>query len=147
MLNHLKTTAASLLAFTVQADSYRFVNAPPEIEPTPGSISSTLKVSSLNNILQLAAPLTANEMFKDKTYDINYVNDGFLGIYKIQLDSIHSNDVDGFTSLGLEFIEDTNDLMLTIGGVNIDVSMTGFVQAAGFIKGNIEGIKVTNATF
>jgi hypothetical protein len=38
-------------------------------------------------------------------------------------------------------------LMLTVGGVNIDVSLTGFVKGLGLLKGNIEGIKVTNATF
>lgn len=91
------------------AASYHFT-APAELEPTPGSLSSTLKVSSLNNILKLGAPLSANKLFKNQTYDFDVHKRGFLGIYDLKLSQIHSNDVSGFSDVNLGFINGTDDL-------------------------------------
>ena len=55
VLNLLKSSALGLLA-QQNSDNEVFT-------PNPGSLSSTLYVPSLNNILQLAAPLAANELF------------------------------------------------------------------------------------
>ena len=96
-----------------------------------------MKVTSLNNILKLGAPLSANKLFKNQTYDLNVHKRGFLGIYDVNLSQIHSNDVAGFSNVNLGFIEGTDDLILTIGGVNIDLNLTADIKALGFIKGTI----------
>lgn len=51
------------------------------MDPKPGSITSTLSVESLNQIVQLAAPLMMNEFLSNKTYEIGFRKRGWLGIY------------------------------------------------------------------
>jgi len=63
--------ALLFLTAVVSADSYSLTKPAP-ISPAPGGLSSTLKVSSLKNILQLGAPLTANEVFKNATFELDF---------------------------------------------------------------------------
>lgn len=88
--------------------------------------------------MQLAAPLAANELFQNKTYEINYKKKGFLHVYNIEIDSIHTNSVDGFTIKDFSFKPGTNTLVLTVGGVNADVEMKGKASCLWLIKGSIE---------
>jgi len=86
----LSATLLSVMTLTSvfgqNADSSFYFTPKPEsndVTPAPGSVSATLSVQSLNNILQLAAPLAANEIFQNKTFNINYKKKGFLKIYNI----------------------------------------------------------------
>ena len=65
---------------------------------------------SLNNILQLAAPLAANELLQNKTYITNINRTVLLGMYTIILNSIHLNSVDGFDVKDLSFVDKTDTL-------------------------------------
>jgi hypothetical protein len=60
VFNLLKSTAVAWSAY-VRTEQQTL--EPEPLVPNPGSLSSTLYVPSLNNILQLAAPLAANEIF------------------------------------------------------------------------------------
>ena len=114
--------------------------------PEPGSVSATLSIASLNNILQLAAPLAANEIFQNKTFEINYKKKGFLKIYNVEIDSVHTNSVDGFTVKDFSFKNGTNTLVLTVGGVDIDATTKGKATALWLIPCSIEAVKVKNLT-
>ena len=94
----------------------------------------------------MAAPLAANELFQNKTYTPNIKNKGFLGIYNIEIDSVHFNSVDGFDLKDLSFVEGTDTLQLSIGGVNIDSEIVGKATALWLIPCSIDALKITNFT-
>jgi len=94
MLHLLKT---ALVAFTQLKSSAPADLSPAndELVPTPGSISSTMSVKSLNHILSLAAPLAANEILNGKTFDVGMDKKGFLNFYEVEVGSVKCNSVDG----------------------------------------------------
>ena len=96
--------------------------------------------------MQLAAPLAANEIFQNKTFEINYKKKGFLHVYNVEIDSIHTNSVDGFTIKDFSFKNGTNTLVLTVGGVDIDVETKGKASCLWLISGSIQAIKIKNLT-
>lgn len=114
--------------------------------PTPGSIGITAKVSSVNNIFNLAFPLAANEIFYDKDFAVNYHSKGWWGIYDLDLSSIHTNDV-VIGSTSLSFVEGTDTLKLRLSGIDIDTNLTGHVHCLGLIRGDIERLVMKNVTF
>jgi len=103
-------------------------------------------VSSLNNIIQLAVPLTANEMFNNKTFEVDFKKHGFLRFFDIKVKKVHVNTFDGFTIENFAFKNNTNTLQLTIGGVNIDANIDGKVHAAWLIPIRFNSVNITNAT-
>lgn len=66
MQNLLKTAFAALTTSVLD----KFTPPANDLLPTPGSISSTLSVKSLNHILSLAAPLGMNEVLTNKTFNV-----------------------------------------------------------------------------
>lgn len=114
--------------------------------PTPGSVEISLSTISLNNILQLAAPLAANEIFHNATFDLDYQKKGFLGLYNFRVDRIHTNEVDGFDIKDFSFKEGTNTVVLTVGGVNIDAEMEGVASCMWLIKGHFQSFTIKNLT-
>lgn len=116
-----------------------------EYTPNPGSISSTMYVPSLNNILALVIPLAANQIFTNHTFNIDYTASDLFGIYNIEIDSLTTNNVTvGDRNLG--FVEGTDTLQLTINGIDIDATMVGKATAVGFIPASIEAFTITNLT-
>lgn len=69
MLNFLKTALAGFTSLK-NSVNHKFHPVNDDVVPTPGSISSTMSVTSLNHILSLAAPLAANEILQGKTFDL-----------------------------------------------------------------------------
>ena len=136
VLNLLKSSALGLLA-QQNSDNEVFT-------PNPGSLSSTLYVPSLNNILQLAAPLAANELFQKKTYNPNINEQSFA--YSVEIDTVHFNSVDGFDLKDLSFVNGTDTLQLSLGGINIDAEVVGTAKAIDLIPCSIDAIKITNFT-
>ena len=88
-----------------------------DVTPLPGSIAASLNVTSLNNILALAAPLAANEVLNGKTFEINYKKRGIAGIYSIDIKDITFITVDGFDVKDISFREGTDTLVATVGGI------------------------------
>ena len=58
---------------------------------------------------------------------------GFLGVYTIEIDSVHLNSVDGFAVKDLSFVDKTDTLKLSLGGINIDMDLTGKATAMWLI--------------
>ena len=140
VFNLLKSTAMAWSAY-VRSEQ------PEDLEPlvpNPGSLSSTLYVPSLNNILQLAAPLIANEVFQNKTINPNVTMTGFTG--SIEIDSVHINSVDGFDLKDLSFIEGTDTLQLSLGGINIDTELVGMAKLLHLVPCSIDALKIENFT-
>ena len=135
-----KILLSTFFAIFVQARRHH------DIEPLPGSISASLNVTSLNNILQLAAPLAASELLNDKTYEINYHKKGFAGLYSIDVKDIHFNKVDGFDVRDISFKEGTDTLMVTVGGVNVDATCDAKVSGLWVITAGLESFTVENIT-
>ena len=134
-----KILLSTLFAIFVQARHH-------DIEPLPGSISASLNVTSLNNILQLAAPLMASELLNDKTFKINYHKKGWKGIYNIDIEDVHFNKVDGFDVRDISFKEGTDTIMVTVGGVNVNATCDAKVSGLWVITAGLEAFTVENIT-
>lgn len=69
-----------------------------------------------------------------------------MHVYNVEVDSIHTNSVDGFTIKDFSFKNGTNTLVLTVGGVDIDAVTVGKASCLWLISGSIEAVKVKNLT-
>lgn len=136
-----KALASALLICTV-ASLHHTQN---ELEPQPGSISSTLYVPSLNNILGLAIPLAINQVLNNHTFNLNYTSKGLWDLYHIHIDSITTNSVD-VGDRKLDFVGDSDTLELSIKGINVDASMIGRATAMKLIPASIDAFTITNLT-
>lgn len=85
-------------------------------------------------------------MFLNKTFEINYEKKGFLTYYDVVINSIHTNSVDGFDIKDISFINGTDTLQVTVGGVNIDATVDGHVTCLWLIPVDITAFKLTNVT-
>ena len=121
-----------------------FTSAKPE--PMPGSVYASLNVTSLNNIVQLAAPLAANEVLNGKTFNIDYKKSGIGGIYSVDIKDITFKTVDGFTIKDVSFKEGTDTLVATIGGINVDATCNAKASGLWVISGKLEAFTITNIT-
>lgn len=141
VFNLLKSTA---LAWSTSVLSQQQLADQEPLVPNPGSLSSTLYVPSLNNILQLVAPLIANELLNNKTFNPNVTIHNFAG--SIEIDTVHVNSVDGFEVKDLSFIEGTDTLQLSLGGINIDTEIFGMAKLLHLVPCSIDAIKIDNFT-
>ena len=119
--------------------------APNDLEPTPGGISTTLSVPSLNNILGLVIPLAINQVLTNHTFELNYTSKGLWDLYHIHIDSITSNTVE-VGERKLSFVGDTDTLELSIKGLNLDATMVGQATALKMIPASIDAFTITNLT-
>ena len=113
-----------------------------EVVPTPGGLSATLDVNSVHNILSLLVPSTATEM-ANKTYEVGYVNKGFLGIYKMVLNSITVNSIDGdwqVNPVQFGFVNGTDTLKFQVSNLNVDVAIDGFASGLWLVKGHFKSV-------
>ena len=117
-----------------------------DIEPLPGSMAASLNVTSLNNILQLAAPLAANKLLDGHTYEINYQKRGFAGVYNIDIKDISFITVDGFDVREVAFKEGTDTLVATVGGINVNATCNAKVSGLWVVKAALEAFTVENIT-
>ena len=117
-----------------------------DVTPLPGSIAASLNVTSLNNILALAAPLAANEVLNGKTFEINYKKRGIAGIYSIDIKDITFITVDGFDVKDISFREGTDTLVATVGGINVNANCTAKASGLWVISAALEHFKVDNIT-
>jgi predicted 3-demethylubiquinone-9 3-methyltransferase (glyoxalase superfamily) len=100
----------------------------------------------MNNILQLAAPLAANEALQNHTFNINYQKKGFLKMYNFEINQIHFITVDGFDIKDFSFKNGTDTVVLTVGNVNIDATIDGMASCLWLIKGHFEAFTIKNLT-
>ena len=117
-----------------------------DVAPMPGSIAASLNVTSLNNILQLAAPLAANKVLNGHTFEINYKKRGFAGIYNIDIQDISFITVDGFDVRDISFKEGTDTLVATVGGINVNATCNAKVSGLWVVKAALEAFTVENIT-
>ena len=117
-----------------------------DVAPMPGSIAASLNVTSLNNILQLAAPLAANKVLNGHTYEINYKKRGFAGVYNIDIKDISFITVDGFDVRDISFKEGTDTLVATVGGINVNATCNAKVSGLWVVKAALEAFTVENIT-
>ena len=106
-----------------------------------------MSVKSLNHILSLAAPLAANEILTDKTFNVGMEKKGWMDLYSVGLGGIHSNTVDVTKKNDLSFKKGTDTLVLTLAGLDLDLTMIdASAQLLYMVKADVEAIKVTNFT-
>ena len=115
-------------------------------EPMPGSIMASLNVTSLNNIVQLAAPLAANEALNGKTFEIDYKKKGIAGLYSVDIKDISLITVDGFSIKDVSFKEGTDTLVATIGGINVNATCNAKASGLWIISGALEAFTIKNIT-
>ena len=112
----------------------------------PGGVMASLNVTSLNNILQLAAPLAANKALNGQTFAINYKKSGFAGIYNVDIKDISFITVDGFDVRDISFREGTDTLVATVGGINVDATCNAEVSGLWVIGAALEAFTLKNIT-
>lgn len=117
-----------------------------DVEPMPGSLFASLNVTSLNNIVQLAAPLAANEVLNGKTFEIDYKKKGIAGIYSVDIKDITFITVDGFSIKDVSFKEDSDTLVATIGGIDVNATCNAKASGLWLISGALEAFTVKNIT-
>ena len=117
-----------------------------DIEPLPGSIAASLNVTSLNNIIQLAAPLAANKALNGHTFPINYKKKGFAGIYNIDIKDISFITVDGFDVRDISFKDDSDTLMVTVGGINVNATCNAKVSGLWVVSAALDAFTIKNIT-
>ena len=122
------------------------VFAQANVEPMPGAIAASLNVTSLNNIMQLAAPLAANKALNGHTFEINYNKKGFAGIYNVDIKDISFITVDGFSIRDVSFKEGTDTLMVSVGGINVNATCNASVSGLWVVKAALESFTVENIT-
>lgn len=117
-----------------------------DVSPMPGSIMASLNTTSLNNILQLAAPLAANKVLNDHTFPINFQKKGFAGIYNVDIQDISFITVDNFAVRDISFREGTDTLVVTVGGIDVNATCNAKVSAAWVINMSLEAFTLKNMT-
>jgi hypothetical protein len=135
----------SKILFTAFAATFALAQTN-DVTPLPGSISASFNVTSLNNIMQLAAPLSANKLLNDHTFDINYKKTGFLGIYALEVKSIHFITVDDFSIRDVSFKEGTDTLVVTVGGINVNATCEASASGLWVIGTSLDAFTLTNIT-
>ena len=119
-------TAAPLIPFELRDDP---------VSAHPGAIFASLKVSSLNNILQLMAPLLANKILQGKEVQLDISK--AVGGYELNLNNATLTTVSGDFQHSLTWKENT-----TTPTVYLDIS--GF-DINGTLDGNVTGLpKILN---
>ena len=95
----------------------------------PGSIFASLKRSSLNNIMQLMAPLLANEMLQGKGF-VDVLHKEIMGV-GINVDAYNITTVSSSFDHSLLWKEGVDDtLVFTFSGFDIN----------GTLEGNVTGL-------
>lgn len=112
----------------------------------PGGVMASLNVTSLNNILQLAAPLSANKVLNGNTFAINYKKKGFLGVYNVDIQDISFITVDGFDVRDVSFKEGTDTLVATVGGIDVNATCNAEVSGLWVIGAALEAFTLKNIT-
>jgi len=103
----------------------------------PGAIMASLKMSSLNNILQLLAPLLPNKMLLGKSFPVD-VHKSITNSIALNLNNITISAVSGNFDHSLTWKEntDTPTAYLDISGFDIngtlDGNVTGLPKALNF---------------
>lgn len=114
---------------------------PSQFEAAPGAIATSLKVSSIQNIMRLAFPLVSNEMFQNTTYPTD-VDFNLLGSH-LNISEVHVNDVTGFSLISFGFVEDTDMLNLIVNDINIDMDLESYIKTLKLPKAHLKNIKIS----
>ena len=109
----------------------------------PGSIFASLKRSSLNNIMQLMAPLLANEMIQGKGF-VDVLHKEFMGV-GINVDAYNITTVSSNFDHSLLWKEGANDtLIFTFSGFDINGTLEGNVTGLPGQKCTLKEFNVVN---
>lgn len=111
-------------------------------DAAPGAISSTLRISSVNNILSTFVPILSYYILNNKTMTLDFEESGFG--YKIDIDSIHLNTVDGWKVKDIEFLDDKNTVRVHYSGINVNSQIDGQITALWLIKLHMAQCNITN---
>jgi len=101
------------------------------VTPAPGALSMSLNTTSINNVMQTFVPILSYYMLNNKTIETDIHESSLL--YKFDLDSIHLDTVDGFTTKVFEEVPGTDKIFCHIGGVNVSMDLNGSLDALHFI--------------
>ena len=129
-------TAAPLVPFELRDDP---------VTAHPGSIFASLKLSSLNNILQLLAPLLANKLLQGKEVELDISK--AVGGYVLNLNNATLTTVSGDFQHSLTWMENktTPTAYLDISGFDINGTLDGNVTGLPKLL-NFKGFSVMNIT-
>ena len=115
------------------------------ITPYPGAIFASLKLSSLNNIFQLMAPLLANEMLQGKGFtDVLHRSVAGIGI---NIDQMNITTVSSTFDHSLTWKEGTNGTaVFDFSGFDINGTFEGNVTGLPGQKCTLKGFNIVNIT-
>lgn len=117
------------------------------LEPGPGSISATASTESLNNIVQLAAPLLVNELTYNRTIPLNIDKTGIMGSYEVNLTQLHFDNVEGPSINSVGWKNDAQDvLLIELSNLNVNITLDGKMKGLWVIDLSASHIYITNIT-
>jgi hypothetical protein len=100
-----------------------------------------LNVKYLNNIFGMVFPITVQRMVQDKVMDIGYTDSG-IG-YRIKIQDIIIQNI-YFTTKTIAYVPGTNNIRLTIDGLNVDMQVDGTIYGLWFIPVDMGYVNITN---
>jgi hypothetical protein len=113
-------------------------------EALPGAITSTVSIASINNIVNTFVPILSYYMLDNKTMNFHIEEKG-IG-YKVDLEGIHIDTVDGWTVKEVEFLPGKDMVRFLFSGININMQVNGTINALWLINLDAATCNITNLT-
>lgn len=111
---------------------------------TPGALSSTVSITSINNIVNTFVPILSYYVLENKTMMFNIEEKG-IG-YKVDLNDIHIDSVSGWTVKEVEFLPGKDMVRFLLSGININMQVNGSINALWLINLEAATCNITNLT-
>ena len=131
-----------LLAMTALASAVDLATLKEDVHA--GALSMYVNTTSVNNMMQIFVPILSYYMLNNQTFVTNITESSIL--YKLTLDSVHVQTVDGFTEKSLTMIPGTDKVRLVLSGINATVDLNGSFSALHFIPMDATQVTLTNMT-
>lgn len=98
-------------------------------------MSTSLKRSSLNNVLRLGTGAIAGALFEDTTIDIDFHIHVPFGAASIDFNDLHIRRIDGPRGSLNWKSENSDTLVLSLEGIDMSVDLDGGIQILGGLYG------------
>lgn len=132
-----------LVALTAVASAVELTSLPkPLTAAQAGALELYFNTTSINNMLQSFIPILSYYVLQNQTFNVDYHSKSFF--YKLDLDSVHVDQVTGFTEKTFEMEPGTDILHCKIGGIDVDVELNGDLKLLEFIPMTATGLHLTN---
>lgn len=136
-------SAIKIIALTAVASAVELTSLPkPLTASQAGALEMYVNTTSINNMIQVFVPILSYYMLNNKTFNVDYHSKSFF--YDLNLDSMHINTVEGFTTKKFEMMPGTDKLNCKLGGIDADLDLNGSLELLKFIPMSATGLSVKN---